>query len=74
MNVTTFFMLMAAALAGDAARDLLPPERSYNILILVPVSARSHKNVFVAVAEALVERGHQVGPEALVVHICHEVA
>lgn len=64
MSVTAIFMLMVAALAGVAAGNLAPSERSYNILILLPVSAQSHTIVHVAVAEALVERGHQVRPDS----------
>ena len=39
---------------------LSPPERSYKILMLLPVSSRSHRNVFLPLAHALVDRGHQV--------------
>ncbi|KAK8724734.1 hypothetical protein OTU49_017491, partial [Cherax quadricarinatus] len=39
---------------------LSPPERSYKILMLLPVSARSHRNVFNPLAEALADRGHKI--------------
>ncbi|KAK8724701.1 hypothetical protein OTU49_011230, partial [Cherax quadricarinatus] len=37
-----------------------PPERPYKILVLTPVSSQSHKNVFMPLARALADRGHQV--------------
>ncbi|KAK7069026.1 hypothetical protein SK128_007339 [Halocaridina rubra] len=40
--------------------SLEPPERSYKILILIPSSPHSHRNVFIPLAEALADRGHQV--------------
>ncbi|KAK8724695.1 hypothetical protein OTU49_011227 [Cherax quadricarinatus] len=39
---------------------LSPPERSYKILMLLPVSSKSHKNVFMPLAEALADRGHKI--------------
>ena len=53
-----------AVLAGYAMGDLPPPQESYKILMLLPVSSASHKNVFVPLAEGLAERGHEVSPGA----------
>ncbi|XP_069959609.1 UDP-glycosyltransferase UGT5-like isoform X1 [Cherax quadricarinatus] len=52
--------VMVAALAAVVAGDLDPPEKHYKILVLLPVSSQSHKNVFIPLAEALADRGHQV--------------
>ncbi|XP_063840610.1 UDP-glycosyltransferase UGT5-like isoform X2 [Scylla paramamosain] len=59
MKVITLF-LVVAALAGSAAGVLPPPEKSYKLLMLLPVSAKSHWNMFMAIAEALADRGHKV--------------
>lgn len=48
------------ALLSVAAADLPPPERQYSILFLLPMSSTSHRNIFMSVAEALAERGHNV--------------
>lgn len=53
-------LALALALMGVAWAELAPPERSYNILMLLPVSSKSHRNVFLPVAEALADRGHKV--------------
>lgn len=63
MNLVVLRVLVAVALMGGVAGKLLPPQGSYKVLMLLPVSARSHRSVFVAVAEALAERGHQVRSE-----------
>ncbi|XP_050692924.1 UDP-glycosyltransferase UGT5-like [Eriocheir sinensis] len=52
--------MLAAALILSVAGSLPPPERSYNILVLFPVASKSHRNVLMAVAEALADRGHKV--------------
>lgn len=56
--------VVAAALTGSAAGVSSPPERSYKILMLLPVSAKSHWNMFMAIAEVLADRGHKVGYDA----------
>ncbi|XP_037792841.1 uncharacterized protein LOC119588212 [Penaeus monodon] len=53
-------LALALALMGVAWAELAPPERSYNILMLLPVSSKSHRNVFLPVAEALADRGHKI--------------
>ena len=53
--------MFAVTLVGNATGDLLPPERSYKILMLLPSASKSHKNVFMAYAETLADRGHKVG-------------
>ncbi|XP_064112820.1 UDP-glycosyltransferase UGT5-like isoform X6 [Macrobrachium nipponense] len=40
--------------------DLLPPQRSYKVLMLLPISSKSHRNVIMPLAEALADRGHKV--------------
>ncbi|XP_063840614.1 UDP-glycosyltransferase UGT5-like isoform X2 [Scylla paramamosain] len=59
MKAVTLFMLVAT-LAGRASGDVPLPERSYKILMLLPVSSRSHMNIIVALAEALAQRGHKI--------------
>ncbi|KAG0730425.1 2-hydroxyacylsphingosine 1-beta-galactosyltransferase [Chionoecetes opilio] len=59
MQVVTLCVL-AAALAGQATGGLLPPERPYKILMLLPVASKSHRNVFLPLAEALADRGHKI--------------
>lgn len=61
MKVVALWML-AVALVRGATGDLPPPERSYNILMLLPVGSKSHRNVFMPMAEALADRGHKVRP------------
>ncbi|KAG0710470.1 UDP-glucuronosyltransferase 2B14 [Chionoecetes opilio] len=53
-------LMVVAAWAGGVSGDLPPPEAPYKILMLLPVSSRSHNRVFQPVAEALADRGHQV--------------
>ncbi|XP_066987462.1 UDP-glycosyltransferase UGT5-like [Macrobrachium rosenbergii] len=45
---------------GWTAGELPPPERSYKILMVLPVSSISHRNVFLPLAKALAERGHKI--------------
>nr|XP_045616370.1 UDP-glucosyltransferase 2-like [Procambarus clarkii] len=52
--------VLVAAVAGVAAGELAAPERSYKILMLLPVTTKSHRNVFMPLAEALADRGHEV--------------
>ncbi|XP_045118266.1 UDP-glycosyltransferase UGT5-like isoform X2 [Portunus trituberculatus] len=59
MKAIILFMLVVI-LAEKASGDALLPERSYRILMLLPVSSRSHMNIFVALAEALAHRGHKI--------------
>ncbi|XP_069190581.1 UDP-glycosyltransferase UGT5 isoform X2 [Procambarus clarkii] len=59
MKLAPLWVLMAAV-AGVAAGELAPPERAYKILMLLPVSSRSHRNVFMPLAEALADRGHEI--------------
>ncbi|XP_066941903.1 UDP-glycosyltransferase UGT5-like [Macrobrachium rosenbergii] len=49
-----------ADVAWDRMGGLLPPERSYKILMLLPMGSKSHRNVFMPLAEALADRGHKV--------------
>ncbi|XP_042858862.1 UDP-glycosyltransferase UGT5-like [Penaeus japonicus] len=63
MTPVTLWVWAACAgtvLLGAAVADLPPPERHYDILILLPMSSTSHRNIFMPVAEALAERGHKV--------------
>ncbi|XP_045118669.1 UDP-glycosyltransferase UGT5-like [Portunus trituberculatus] len=52
--------LVGAVLAGGVLGDLKPPEKSYKILMLLPMSSKSHRNVFMPLAEALANRGHKI--------------
>ncbi|KAK3889097.1 hypothetical protein Pcinc_006840 [Petrolisthes cinctipes] len=55
-------VLVSVVLVVDVTEvsSLAPPEKSYKILMLLPFSPISHKRTFMVLAEALVERGHQV--------------
>ncbi|XP_069959565.1 UDP-glycosyltransferase UGT5-like isoform X1 [Cherax quadricarinatus] len=59
MKSTTMCVLVVM-LVGSIMGKLSPPERSYKILMLLPVSSRSHRNVFMPLAEALADRGHKI--------------
>ncbi|KAG0719707.1 hypothetical protein GWK47_000744 [Chionoecetes opilio] len=60
MKVVALCMLAVAALVGGAAADLPPPERSYKILMLLPIATKSHTNMFMPLVEALADRGHKI--------------
>ncbi|XP_068216665.1 uncharacterized protein [Palaemon carinicauda] len=45
---------------GFGGAGLPPPERSYKVLVLLPVGSKSHRNVFVPLVEALADRGHKI--------------
>ncbi|XP_076063027.1 UDP-glucosyltransferase 2-like [Oratosquilla oratoria] len=53
-------LVVLACVVLSALGDLPPPERSYKILILLPVASKSHRNVFMPIANALADRGHKV--------------
>lgn len=55
LPVAVFLLLSLGALG-----ELPPLNRSYNILMLLPTSSRSHRNVFTPFSRALEERGHKV--------------
>ncbi|XP_063840631.1 UDP-glycosyltransferase UGT5-like isoform X5 [Scylla paramamosain] len=59
MKVVTLCVL-AFALADIAAGDLPSPDRSYKILVLIPVAFKSHRNVFLPLVESLADRGHKI--------------
>ncbi|KAK8724709.1 hypothetical protein OTU49_011231, partial [Cherax quadricarinatus] len=58
MSAATYAMM--AAVMVLVAGELAPPEKQYKIMMLLPVSSQSHKNVFIPLARALADRGHQV--------------
>ncbi|XP_068217352.1 UDP-glycosyltransferase UGT5-like [Palaemon carinicauda] len=45
---------------GPSSGELAPLEKSYKILVLIPVSSWSHRQVILPIVEALADRGHQV--------------
>ncbi|XP_063840845.1 UDP-glycosyltransferase UGT5-like isoform X2 [Scylla paramamosain] len=49
-----------AAMGGSVAGILPPPDRHYKFLMLLPVSSKSHRNMFLALADALADRGHKI--------------
>ncbi|XP_053653649.2 UDP-glycosyltransferase UGT5 [Cherax quadricarinatus] len=59
MKLAIFFILVAAVV-GSTTGELSPPERVYKILMLLPASSRSHRNIFMPLAEALADRGHKI--------------
>ena len=44
----------------EETASTIDPPATYRVLMLLPVSSRSHRNVFMPLATALTERGHQV--------------
>ncbi|CAL4124093.1 unnamed protein product, partial [Meganyctiphanes norvegica] len=52
--------ILTLSMVGMSACTLSPTEKSYKILMLLPVGSKSHRNVFLPLAEALAERGHKV--------------
>ena len=64
MKVLTLCALVTALLRG--AEGVLPShERSYKFLMLLPASSKSHRNILMALSEALADRGHKVGTKYL---------
>ncbi|XP_069180849.1 UDP-glucosyltransferase 2 [Procambarus clarkii] len=59
MKLTTVCVLVAVLVVGTNG-DLASPERSYKILMLLPVSTNSHRTLFMCLAEALADRGHKI--------------
>ncbi|KAK8744594.1 hypothetical protein OTU49_000883 [Cherax quadricarinatus] len=53
-------VVVAVMLGGGTVGHLPPREKSYKILFLLMASPISHRNVFIPIAEALADRGHQV--------------
>ncbi|KAF2356870.1 UDP-glucuronosyl/UDP-glucosyltransferase [Trinorchestia longiramus] len=53
-------VLLMTLMQQGAHANLEPPERSYEILMLLPSCSRSHRNVFLPLATGLAERGHKV--------------
>ncbi|XP_071524054.1 UDP-glycosyltransferase UGT5-like [Panulirus ornatus] len=45
---------------GCVLGSLPPPQKSYKILMLLPMSSKSHRDLFLPLAEALADRGHKV--------------
>nr|XP_053653629.1 UDP-glycosyltransferase UGT5-like isoform X3 [Cherax quadricarinatus] len=60
MMKSTTTCVLVVMLVGSIMGKLSPPERSYKILMLLPVSSRSHRNIFNPLAEALADRGHKI--------------
>ncbi|KAG0730428.1 UDP-glucuronosyltransferase 2B7 [Chionoecetes opilio] len=52
--------MLTFVLVGRTTGDLQPPERSYKILVLIPVTFESHTHVFKPLLEALAARGHKI--------------
>ncbi|XP_053630996.2 UDP-glycosyltransferase UGT5 isoform X1 [Cherax quadricarinatus] len=57
---TVWVLVVAAAVIMGVQGMLAPPEKSYKILMLLPISSKSHRNVFMILAEGLADRGHKV--------------
>ena len=55
-----FLAVLSVALWSPAAADLPPPERSYNVLMLLPSGSLSHLFLYLPMAEELAKRGHNV--------------
>ncbi|XP_069165915.1 UDP-glycosyltransferase UGT5 isoform X1 [Procambarus clarkii] len=59
MKLTKLCLILVVLTRGSSGL-LGPPERSYKILMLLPVATKSHGNVFFPLAEALADRGHEI--------------
>ncbi|CAL4087134.1 unnamed protein product, partial [Meganyctiphanes norvegica] len=60
MRMWPLSVLLAVMVTVRTGADLQPPERPYNILMLVPLPSKSHRNVFLPLANALADRGHKI--------------
>ncbi|XP_076048216.1 UDP-glycosyltransferase UGT5-like [Oratosquilla oratoria] len=59
-SFSTLTVLLLHGLFSICLCELPPPDKSYKILMLLPLSSRSHENVFLPLAKALADRGHEV--------------
>lgn len=59
MKVVALCILAAAFLCGVSGK-FTHPDKTYKILMVFPFASKSHKNMMMAVAEALADRGHKV--------------
>nr|XP_053653822.1 uncharacterized protein LOC128703245 [Cherax quadricarinatus] len=57
---STIMCVLVVMLVGSIMGKLSPPERSYKILMLLPISSKSHRNIFMPLAVALADRGHKI--------------
>lgn len=64
LSLSTTLTFCSAARPMTLTSD--PPKASYKILMLLPLSSRSHRTIFLTLARALADRGHEV--ELLVNH------
>ena len=51
---------IALFMAASRTAALAPPDRPYNILMVIPMTYHSHRSVFLPLADALAYRGHNV--------------
>ena len=58
--VKLLLAVLSVELWSSAAADLPPPERSYNILMLLPCGTLSHLFLYLPMAQELAKRGHKV--------------
>lgn len=56
--ITTAIALLAAS--SVVSLEQVTPDRAYNFLMMTPVSSSSHRHIFMPLATALTERGHNV--------------
>ncbi|XP_066977465.1 UDP-glycosyltransferase UGT5-like [Macrobrachium rosenbergii] len=70
MKMDTFYVALLATVtvlqAANVKTNVTISPESYNILMLLPLSSRSHRTLFLTLAETLADRGHKV--ELLVNH------
>ncbi|XP_042204132.1 uncharacterized protein LOC121853822 [Homarus americanus] len=60
MRVVWLLCLVAALTDDGVMGELSPPDKSYKILVPIPMIGRSHWNMFKPLLEALALRGHQI--------------
>ena len=60
MLLLRFTLLVCSALMRQCSAVLPPPDRPLNVLMLLPISSKSHLFMFLPAAKALADRGHKV--------------
>ena len=58
-----FWVLCVVVSPMLATASLPAPERSYNILMMLPACSMSERNFFMPLAHELVQRGHKVSTQ-----------
>ncbi|XP_076057693.1 UDP-glycosyltransferase UGT5-like [Oratosquilla oratoria] len=60
LSANVLVVLGILAVAPLCLSDLPPPDDTFNILMLLPVASKSHRNLFLPLAKGLADRGHKI--------------